>query len=53
MAPTERSMPAVTMTRVCAVPSSAMIVTCVRTSERLSGEKKLPRVIAPKSDDRR
>ena len=49
MAPTERSMPAVRMTSVCAMPRSAMIVTCCRISERLSGEKKPSgAVIAPK-----
>ena len=37
MAPTERSMPAVRMTSVWAMPSVAMIVTCCRTSDRLNG----------------
>ena len=43
MAPTERSMPAVRMTSVCAMPSMAMIVTCCRTSDRLSGDEELAR----------
>ena len=33
--PTERSMPAVKMTSVCAMPRMPMIVTCVSTVERL------------------
>ena len=40
MAPTERSMPAVRMTSVWAMPSVPMIVTCCRTSDRLNGAKK-------------
>ena len=39
MAPTERSMPAVRMISVCAMPRMAMIVTCCSTSDRLSGAK--------------
>ena len=35
MTPTERSMPAVRMTSVCAMPRMPMIVTCVSTVERL------------------
>ena len=33
--PTERSMPAVRMTSVCAMPRIPMIVTCVSTVDRL------------------
>ena len=40
IAPTERSMPAVRMISVWAMPSMPMIVTCCRTSDRLNGAKK-------------
>ena len=40
IAPTERSMPAVRMTSVWAMPTMPMIVTCCRTSDRLNGGKK-------------
>ena len=39
MAPTDRSMPAVRMIRVWAMPTMPMIVTCCRISERLKGAK--------------
>ncbi len=42
IAPTERSMPAVRITSVWAMPSVAMIVTCCRISDRLNGAKNLP-----------
>ena len=42
MTPTERSMPAVRITSVCAMPSVAMMVTCCRISDRLNGAKNLP-----------
>ncbi len=39
IAPTERSMPAVRMISVWAMPSVPMIVTCCRISDRLKGAK--------------
>ena len=42
MAPTDRSMPAVRMIRVCAIPTIPMIVTCCRISDRLNGWKNRP-----------
>ena len=41
MAPTDRSMPAVRMISVCAIPTVPMIVTCCRISDRLKGWKNL------------
>ncbi len=42
MAPTDRSMPAVRITSVWAMPSTAMMVTCCSTSDRLNRAKKRP-----------
>ena len=42
MTPTDRSMPAVRMISVWAMPSVPMIVTCWRISDRLNGAKKRP-----------
>src|SRR5438105_1349387 len=42
IAPTERSMPAVRMTSVWAMPTMAMIVTCCRMRLRFRGWKKRP-----------
>ena len=39
MAPTDRSMPAVRMISVWAMPTMPMIVTCCRISDRLNGGK--------------
>ena len=47
MAPTDRSMPAVRMTSVCAMPRMPMIVTCCRISDRLNGDEEA------RADDRR
>src|SRR5262249_5556824 len=49
MAPTDRSMPAVRMTSVCATPRMPMIVTCCSTSEKLKGWKKRSPTNAPNS----
>ena len=40
MTPTDRSMPAVRITSVCAMPRMAMMVTCWTISDRLNGAKK-------------
>ena len=42
MAPTDRSMPAVRMTSVCAAPTMPTIATCCRISVSEKAEKNLP-----------
>ena len=49
IAPTDRSMPAVRITSVCATPMMAMIVTCCMISDRLNGWKNRPPTIALKT----
>ena len=49
MAPTDRSMPAVSTIRVWAMPTMPMIVTCCRMSDRLNGAKNLPPTSAAKN----
>ena len=46
IAPTDRSMPAVRMIRVCAIPTMPMIVTCCRIRDRLNGWKNLAPTMA-------
>ena len=48
MAPTERSMPAVRTTRVCAAPTMPTIATCCRISVSAKGEKNLEPRMTPK-----
>ena len=49
MAPTERSMPAVRMTSVCAAPRMPTIATCCRISVSVKAEKNLPPISTPKT----
>ena len=42
IAPTDRSMPAVSTISVCARPTMPMMVTCWRTSDRLKADRKRP-----------
>ena len=51
MAPTDRSMPAVRMTSVWAMPMMPMMVTCCRISDRLKGSKKRPPTSEAENDD--
>ena len=51
IAPTERSMPAVRMIRVCAMPTMPMIVTCCRIKDRLNGWKNRAPTTALNSSD--
>ncbi len=46
--PTDRSMPAVRITSVCAAPTMPTIATCCRISVMEKAEKKRPPMIAPK-----
>ena len=48
IAPTERSMPAVRTTRVCAEPTMPTIATCCRISVSAKGEKNFDPRTAPK-----
>ena len=48
MAPTERSMPAVRITSVWAMPKVPMMVTCCRTSDMLNRAKNLPPAVTEK-----
>ncbi len=53
IAPTERSMPAVRITSVCAAPTMPMIATCCRISVSVKGEKNLPPSSDAEDRDRR
>ncbi len=48
IAPTERSIPAVRITRLCAAARMPMIETCCTISDRLNGEKNFGPASAPK-----
>ncbi len=53
MAPTERSMPAVRITSVCAAATMPVMATCCRISVSEKAEKNLPPSVTPKiSNDR-